>query len=282
VGTVEEDGVKAARRMKSRAESGIEVRHCHGLAEYEQCMELERVVWGSGEIDVVPSAVFVVVAEAGGQVLGAFDREAGCGMVGFCLALAAFRGEQRYLHSHMTAVVPEYQNRGIGRMLKLFQRADALERGIELVEWTFDPLEVRNAYFNLVRLGAIARRFLPNVYGITTSPLHSGLPTDRLVAEWWLRSARVLAAVEAGKAEPRERSPRSAGAAKAAASIFVPKEIVDWRKSDPRRAAECQAQVREGFQHWMSRGYAVTGLELNAEGGNYLLTPWDAAAGDAK
>src|ERR1700689_114357 len=91
----------------------------------------------------------------------------------------------------MTAVLQNYRDRGIGRRLKLFQREDALQRGIHLVEWTFDPLEVKNAYLNFMRLGAIARRYLPNCYGVTTSPLHGGMPTDRLIAEWWLDSPRV-------------------------------------------------------------------------------------------
>ena len=112
-------------------------------------------------------------------------------MVGFTLALVGTRAAKPFLHSHMTAVLPEFQNQGVGRRLKLFQRHDALKRGIRLVEWTFDPLELKNAHFNFVRLGAIARRFIPNCYGVTESPLHAGLPTDRLVAEWWIDSDRV-------------------------------------------------------------------------------------------
>ena len=96
-----------------------------------------------------------------------------------------------YLHSHMLGVKSEYRNTGLGRRLKLFQREDAIAHGYDLMEWTFDPLEIKNAYFNLERLGAIARRYNINQYGITTSPLQGFLPTDRLVAEWWLKSERV-------------------------------------------------------------------------------------------
>ena len=91
----------------------------------------------------------------------------------------------------MLAVAPEYRNRGVGKMLKLAQREDALARGIELIEWTFDPLEAKNAFFNIEKLGAIVRRYTPDFYGASTSPLHGNLPTDRLHAEWWLRTARV-------------------------------------------------------------------------------------------
>ena len=244
---------------------GIEIRHCHELTDYERCMQIEREVWGGAELDQVPATIFVVADETGGQVLGAYDHESGLQMVGFTLAMAGHHGEQRYLHSHMTAVIPAHQNRGIGRMLKLFQRDDALRRGIKLVEWTFDPLEIRNAYFNIVRLGAIVRRFLPNVYGITSSPLHGGLPTDRLVAEWWLDSPRVLAALEKGSVEPQtgEKVER----------VIVPREMAGLRASNRERAAELQTQIREEFQRWLDRGYAVTGLEVNDEGGSYCLRP---------
>ena len=143
----------------------IEIRHCESLAEYETCVQLQFQVWG--EQIAVPSPIFVVAHHTGGQILGAYDGEK---MVGFTLALAGTRAGKPFLHSHMTAVLPEYQNQGVGRRLKLFQRHDALKRDIRLVEWTFDPLELKNAHFNFVRLGAIARRFIPNCYGVTEQP----------------------------------------------------------------------------------------------------------------
>ncbi|MCL5287505.1 MAG: GNAT family N-acetyltransferase [Acidobacteria bacterium] len=253
---------------------GIEVRHCHALAEFERCMELEREVWGGTERDQVPATIFVVADETGGQVLGAYDREHDGRMVGFTLAMAGMHGEQRYLHSHMTAVAPAYQNRGIGRMLKLFQREDALRRGIELVEWTFDPLEIRNAYFNIVRLGAIVRRFKPNVYGITSSPLHGGMPTDRLVAEWWLKSARVVTALEKGSVQAGWPSRSGLGE-----RIIVPREMTAWKTSDPAKAAEAQRCIGEEFQRCLERGWAVTGLELSDTEDRYLLVPFGEVPG---
>ena len=124
-------------------------------------------------------------------------------MAGFALAYPGIRDGKPYLHSHMAAVLPEFRDLGIGRLLKLAQRDDALSRGISLIEWTFDPLQPRNAYFNLCRLGVVVRRYLIDVYGATSSPLHAGLPTDRLVAEWHLDSQRV-ADIVGGKppAEP--------------------------------------------------------------------------------
>jgi len=130
----------------------IAVRHCHGIEEFKICFALQQTVWGKSDIDI-PVPMFAVASETGGQVLGAFDGDR---MVGFTLAIAGWREGRAFLHSHMTAVLPDYRDRGIGRRLKLFQRDDALARGIILVEWTFDPLEVKNAYFNLMRLGASA------------------------------------------------------------------------------------------------------------------------------
>ncbi|MFZ1133728.1 MAG: GNAT family N-acetyltransferase, partial [Candidatus Korobacteraceae bacterium] len=146
-------------------------------------VDLEFQVWGFRERDVVPSQMYVVAAKTGGQVVGAFVGDM---MVGFVLAYAGIRDSNPYLHSHMAAVLPEYRDLGVGRRLKLAQRDDALARGIPLIEWTFDPLQTRNAYFNICRLGAVAQRYLLDVYGATSSPLHAGLPTDRLVAEWHL------------------------------------------------------------------------------------------------
>jgi len=247
----------------------IEVRHCQGLGEFEACLDLEKRVWGSNDLDVVPSAMFVVVHETGGQVLGAFDRDAGGQMVGFTLAMAAFRGPLRYLHSHMTAVLEPYRDRGIGRLLKQFQRSDALERGVELVEWTFDPLELRNAYFNIERLGVIVRRYLPNIYGITTSPLHGGMPTDRLVAEWWLASARARqCAGEAGGAMPAAASRANA------VRISIPRDIGELRRSDREAAVRVQAEMREQFQKNFAENLAVTGIEFDARHAHYILEPY--------
>src|SRR6202166_4531485 len=207
------------------AREGIVIRPCHGIEEFQACVRVEREVWKSSDIDVVPIPLFVVASETGGQVLGAFH---GTDLVGFTLAIAGWRARKPFLHSHMTAVLDGNRDRGIGRRLKLYQRKDALARGINLVEWTFDPLVTKNAYFNFMRLGAIARRYLPNAYGITTSPLHGSLPTDRLVAEWHLRSER-LRRVLAGKQA-------SAAPSKRAVRITIPSNPETIRSSEPASA----------------------------------------------
>ncbi len=244
----------------------ILVRHCHGLEEFQACFELQRRVWGNSDIDV-PVPVFVVAAETGGQVLGAFSGSDGDlkNLIGFTMAVAGWRNGAPFLHSHMTAVQKEYRDRGVGRKLKLFQREDALKRGIELVEWTFDPLEVKNAYFNFVRLGAIARRYLPNCYGITNSPLHGGLPTDRLVAEWYLRSQRALAAMGGtGLSMPAQplADPKT---------ILVPSELKKMKRDAPTEALQTQARIRGEFQQLFAAGYVATSMQVGTEGGCYTL-----------
>ena len=164
------------------------IRKCHGLDELSACVALQKEVWNFADAELMPLRLFVVAEKIGGQVIGGFDKEK---MAGFALSLPGERGGHCYLHSQMLAVGRQYRNAGLGRQIKLFQREDALARGFELMEWTFDPLEIKNAYLNIERLGAIARRYHVNQYGITSSPLQGGLPSDRLVAEWWLKSKRV-------------------------------------------------------------------------------------------
>ena len=174
----------------------VVIRHCHGLDELRACVALQKEVWNFADAELVPLRMFVVAEKVGGQVMGAFDGD-GWSVLRFrCRA----RGPATsILHSHMLAVRKDYRNSGLGRRLKLLQRDDALARGIELIEWTFDPLEIKNAYLNIEKLGAIARRYNINQYGITSSPLQGGLPSDRLIAEWWLKSKRVETLLATGK-----------------------------------------------------------------------------------
>ena len=242
--------MNASAETPSAAEREIEIRHCESLAEYENCVRLEKHIWG--EHIAVPSAIFVVAHHTGGQILGAFD---GGKMIGMTLALAGNRGGKPFLHSHMTAVLPEYQNLGVGRRLKFFQRQDALKRDIRLIEWTFDPLELKNAHFNFVRLGAIARRYIPNCYGVTESPLHAGLPTDRLVAEWWLDSDRVKNILA--------ESPLPTAAA--TQTISLPASLGELKAQDRESGARVQAEARDQFRKLLHQGYIATSVERRGE-----------------
>jgi predicted GNAT superfamily acetyltransferase len=244
--------------------SAIEIRHCNTLAEFNQCVQLERAIWG--EQLAVPSAIHVVAQHTGGQILGAFDGDT---LAGFTLALAGNHAGKVFLHSHMTGVLPAYQNHGIGRRLKLFQREDALKRGINLIEWTFDPLETRNAHFNLARLGAVSRRLLPNCYGITESELDAGLLTDRLIAEWWLDSPRVKAAVDGQKESP----------AADYRAVCLPANMAEIKTKDRAAAEKIQTALRGEFQHLFRAGYVATGVQRRADTVEYILQPAASIAG---
>jgi predicted GNAT superfamily acetyltransferase len=243
----------------------IEVRALTEHEQFREAVALQQDIWGFAEAELLPVRLFVVATKVGGQAFGAYDDGR---MVGFCLAIPGLKpGGAHYLHSHMLGVSRAYRNAGAGRMLKLEQRKDALQRGIELIEWTFDPLEIKNAYFNVERLGAIVRRYLPNQYGTTSSHLHGGLPTDRLVAEWWVASPRAVAIVE-GQAFQRPL---------VEARIPVPAAIAEIRDKDPQRAREIQAGLAGQFKDCFGRGLAVIGFERTPEAGIYLLGKWESS-----
>jgi predicted GNAT superfamily acetyltransferase len=241
---------------------GLRIRLMEDAQEMGICVELQQRIWGYAPLDTVPDQIFIVARKTGGQVMTAYDGEV---PVGFALAFAATRDGLSYLHSHMVGVVEEYQNRGVGRLLKLAQREDALERGINLIEWTFDPLQLKNAHFNVERLGAIVRQYIPNLYGRTSSPLHAGLPTDRLVAEWWVRSQRVED-VLAGRPRPSTADRRR---------IAIPAGIRQICREEPPRAEKIQTEVREQFLARIADGYVAVGFEFNEELGAYLLEPYE-------
>jgi predicted GNAT superfamily acetyltransferase len=239
--------------------AALPIRVLERPEEFEACVEMQSRTWGFEDRDLIPRRMFVVARKIGGGVLGAYDGER---LAGFALALPAHRPGQTYWHSHMLAVAPAHRNRGLGRRLKLAQRERALALGFDLIEWTFDPLEIKNAYFNLEALGAIARHYHPNLYGATSSALQAGLPTDRLTAEWWLRAPRV-AALAAGLAPP-PRPPT-------AAEIAVPGEIEAWKQARDPRAAEAQGRIRAAFERHFAAGLLAFGCERRAEGGAFLL-----------
>jgi predicted GNAT superfamily acetyltransferase len=264
--TIEKSGNRDALNDAASASAvadiaSVEIRHCDQVPEFQACVDLQREVWGFSDAELVPVRMFVVAHKIGGQVIGAFS---GPSLVGFAMSIPGVRNGHPYLHSQMLAVKAAYRNGGLGRQLKLVQREEAISRGFELMEWTFDPLEIKNAYLNIEKLGAIVRRYSVNQYGITTSPLQAGLPTDRCIAEWWLQSSRVRRLLETQKQE--SFAPEK--------TITVPALIYKW-KSDPAkrdRARDVQLANREQFLNAFGRGLAVLGYSRDPEGnGSYLL-----------
>jgi predicted GNAT superfamily acetyltransferase len=260
----------------------ILIRACSGHDELEACVQMQIETWGYDDSDIIPRKAFLVGQKIGGQVIGAFDTDLpGAGpngtpesMVGFAMSLPGVKtgtnapdgNPQPYLHSHMLAVRDHYRNRGLGAQLKLEQRREALARGIRLMEWTFDPLEIRNAHLNIHKLGAIVRRYFVNFYGVSSSRLQGGLPTDRLIAEWYLDSDRVKGVLEGHHAacEIEER-------------ILVPAAIYKWKASPGGReqALAVQVENRHKFQDAFSKGLAVISFNRDSEGnGVFELGRW--------
>lgn len=242
----------------------IVIRELTELSEFDLCVDLQMAVWNYSQQDLIPRRVFLVAQRIGGQVLGAFDGDR---MIGFAMGLPGFRNGHSYLHSHMLAVLAEYRNGGIGRRLKLAQRDGAIAKGFELMEWTYDPLEIKNAYLNITKLGAISRRYKRDFYGSSTSPLQGGLPTDRLYAEWWLKSDRVKAALAGEKPRMQVES-----------VVEVPGEVYAWKSSenDREKAAAVQAANRDALEKAFGAGQSVLGYERDAAGaGRFLLGKWD-------
>jgi predicted GNAT superfamily acetyltransferase len=212
---------------------------------------LQRTIWGYSDIDVESRALLVVASHFAGQVIGAFAEER---LIGFALAFWTNRNGEVRLHSHRVGVLPEYQNLGVGRTLKLAQREDAIARGIKVIQWTFDPLQVRNAFFNFEKLGGTAREYLSNLYGITSSPLHGGLPTDRLLIEWEIESPRVRRILDGDRPPFSDQIER----------IAAP-------NSANCNDAAFQRQLKDQFLQLLGSGYAVTGLEKIAERSYYVM-----------
>ncbi|MGH9432342.1 MAG: acetyltransferase [Terriglobia bacterium] len=237
------------------------IRSCRTLAELASCVELQRKIWGYSEDEVYPVRLLVNLQRIGGMVLGAFAP--GGEMVGVLMGMPAWHGQRRYIHSLGLGVAVGHENRGLGQRLKLEQRRLALQAGIECIEWTFDPMRAKNAFLNLVRLGAIARRYVPDYYGAVKSRLQQGLPSDRLICEWWLKSPRVKLALEG-------RPPRDP-ATQPAAEVEIPGDMESWADHHPRQARSAQAKVRTRLIRLLHRGLVITGFTVDGVQGRYLL-----------
>ena len=248
----------------------LEIRQCMTIDEFEACVQLQREVFGGPDIEITPRRHLIMSRRAGGWTLGAFDGDE---LVGFAHLMVAVRGGHEIIgYSHMMAVALPYQNSGVGARLKWAQRERALLEGRKYITWTWDPMQARNAYFNLNRLGATVRSYGVNFYGTdygtsvegrTQSP---GIDSDRLFAEWDLNSARVLAraAAAAGAQAPLE-------IAAPVRTIEIPP---DWRalvKSDAAAARREQQRVREEFIRAFADGLVCAGFERDPEHPRYLL-----------
>lgn len=271
----------------------IDIRPLKTIAECRQVADLEKVVWGYTDAeDVVPPPVLIVSIKRGGILLGAFD---GAGaMKGFVYSIPAIRDGRSTQWSHMLGVTSDMRSAGVGAALKLAQRDHALQMGIDLIEWTYDPLQAANAHLNFAKLGCVVEEYEENIYGTSSSPLHSGTPTDRFVAEWRLKTPHVQRRISASG------TPLMRDASVAAATVVNPsRESGQWLEPGPAKLdladrrllveipvgfTEMQAErptlalswrmaTRAVFQHYLARRYRVVDFFLARERGRgqYLL-----------
>ena len=262
----------------------IRIRRATARADFDSCVLLQRAVWGLSDLEITSAIQLIATTHAGGLLHVAESAEGQA--VGFAYAFPAARDGVCHLHSDMLAVLPEYQQRGVGVRLKWAQREDALARGIDLVSWTYDPLQARNAHLNLRRLGAEASEFLENFYGITTSSLHHGLPTDRLLVRWALNSERVRRIASEGERSATVAMPPSprindvrwqAGwpvSSEPRLDLEDPELLLEippeWDvicQKSPWVAGDWQAKVRRAFQAYLGRGYVAADFAPTEEGG---------------
>ncbi|MGH9900720.1 MAG: GNAT family N-acetyltransferase [Pyrinomonadaceae bacterium] len=247
-------------------ETQIVLRECTTIDEFDACVRLQREAFGLPDLELSPRRHLIVSRAAGGWVLGAFAAEGE--MVGFVLNLAAARGDEPVGYSHMMAVAPAYQNRGVGARLKWAQRERALAEGRRFIKWTWDPMQARNAHFNINRLGAVVRAYAANFYGTDynmTPGEHGreyGIDSDRLFAEWELNSPRV-------EALARGEAPAPPG--DAAASVEIPPDWGALLREDPPRARREQLRVRDEFQRAFAQGLVCAGFERDTTRPRYLF-----------
>jgi predicted GNAT superfamily acetyltransferase len=248
----------------------VHIRRAQGLKDYEAIVQLQKEVWGYTEMEDIASVPMLMIANRfGGNVAVALD--AADRYIGFSFAKPGWTpGKKLIWWSHMTAVVQEYRNKDIGFRLKLRQREDALAEGIDQIQWTFDPLQGMNAHFNVHKLGVIVRQYEENVYGMSASPLHLGLPTDRFIAEWNLNSDRVRERI--ASTEPPvimrdfDRIPRINGPEgepnlrldETPLLLEIPMDLNDVKRADLVKAGDWQDKVRAACLHYFHSKYIVT------------------------
>jgi len=271
-------------------DTGIYIRQLEGYEELQMCVALEKKTWGEDFDDVATAAILLVCQEVGGLVAGAFDTSDR--LVGVIFGLTGLR-EGRPVHwSHMLAVVPNLRDRGLGRKLKFYQRDFVLDLGIDLVYWTYDPLEARNAHFNINRLGVNIDEYVRDIYGTgDTSPVFRGIGTDRFIVTWHLKSERVA------RAERGEKTWLRAGVHEAPivnttssddgtvtpvetdlpsgrlTRVEILPDIQLVKLNAPQQAATWRNVTRRAFEHYLSIGYVVDGFYRERQSGRcfYVL-----------
>lgn len=242
----------------------IKIRECESFEELNACVDLQREVFALPDMEISPVRHLIVTKNAGGFTLGAFAEEK---LVGFVLSVPGFQGQERIFYSHMTAVRKEFQNLRIGAGLKWGQRARALESGVKFIKWTFQPVQARNAFFNLERLGAVIKTYAPNFYGTDYSTIGEhgkkfGLDSDRVFAEWHLESEKVKRLANGEKFEESSELVRE---------IEIPNDWNSLLKKTPEKAVAEQSRIKKEFQTAFAENLICKSFERDDQSPKYLL-----------
>jgi predicted GNAT superfamily acetyltransferase len=240
----------------------IAIRECSSIADFKQCIELERAVWKDDDIGIMPIRLYMISKACNAPTIGAFESSGQ--LVGFVHTMIALIDNHVVYHSHLAAVVENLRHKDIGYRMKLAQRQHAINAGVAQIMWTFDPLQSRNAHLNINKLGAIIRRYEPNYYGEGLSTVFdSQVPSDRIFAEWWVSSPHVES-VLAGNRPPIEGHSES---------ILIPEDINKVRATSMEEHLKWRMQVRDAFQRKLTGGLIVRGFERADGTSRYLLGP---------
>jgi predicted GNAT superfamily acetyltransferase len=269
----------------------VHIRDLHSLDDYRAVVALEQEIWGySDPGDVITVPVFIITVKRGGILIGAFDDSGR--MVGFAFSLVGIKAGKPTQWSHMMGVVAAHRRSGLGRALKLAQRERAIAAGFDLMEWTFDPLQMLNAHLNFYKLGVVCTEYARNVYGESTSELHRGTPTDRFVVEWHLREPHVerrisrpedsplmVRAVEAADAPVLNQTmaagrwlrttPGDLTIDSRRVWVEIPPGFTEMQQEAPELALEWRHHSRDIFETYFARGYRAVDFELGRR--RYLL-----------
>jgi predicted GNAT superfamily acetyltransferase len=237
------------------ADRDVTIRECVTVEDFRQCIELERAIWHDDDIGIMPIRLYMVSRACNAPTIGAFDQAGR--LVGFVHTMLALKGRQVVYHSHLAAVIEGLRHKEIGYRMKLKQREFAMNAGIPLIIWTFDPLQSRNAHLNINKLGAIIRRYEENYYGEGLSVVFGkDVPSDRIFAEWWVRSPQVEAALAGIR--PRVEN---------AATVLIPEEINRVREQSLDEHLSWRLRVRADFRRRLYEGLIARGFERDSASG---------------
>jgi predicted GNAT superfamily acetyltransferase len=245
-------------------DEGITVRECVTVEDFDQCIQLERAVWNDDDIGIMPVRLYLLSKACNAPTIGAFDKSGR--LVGFVHTMLALVGRHAVYHSHLAAVVEELRHKEIGFRMKMAQRERAMEAGVPLIIWTFDPLQSRNAHLNINKLGAVVRRYEVNYYGEGHSRVFDpGVPSDRIFAEWWVSSPHVKSVLMGGRPQAEEGAP----------AVVIPDDINAIRAGSAEEHRRWRAEVRDSFQQQLSRGLIVRAFARDSERrlSRYLFGP---------